>query len=336
MLGILGMALGLLGVLTAMITGLYLSGILAVFPGLLLGVAGISLSSVALGLRMRPMYAGVVGIFAGIVAVTVTILFFTIVTDSAQSTGSDAPATSESTEDAPIEDAPEGAPVAQWPKNLATGGILFDETLTPVESPALEDNAQPQERTIGPDDPADIQLYVDYRCPVCALFEAANAATLEEAVESGEATLEVRPLRFLDRVDEADQYSSRASSAVMCVASEQPEAAWDAHAHLLGEAVQPSESEPGLTNAELIEELDSVSGGLNGEARSCIESEQYVPFAQALDNWVFSTPVPRAVDPSLQVQGTPFAVVNGTPYAGSPGDAAAFRDFLIEQGISLD
>lgn len=338
MLGIISMALGLLGILTAFVTGIIFSGFVALFPGLVLGLAAVALGGVALGLRMRPIYASIIGLVAGLLAIVAGIaLFAATFLFPSDSEHADHSGQSGTAEEAPSDDsAPEAAAVAKWPANLATGGIIFDETLEPVRSDPLADNALPEERTISADDPADIQLFVDYRCPVCALFEATNQETLEEAVSSGEATLEVRPLRFLDRVDEADQYSSRASSAMMCVASEQPEDAWATNAHLLDESVQPSESEVGLTNDELIEQIDSATGGLNDEARSCIAAEQYVPFAQALDNWVFSTPVPRAENPALTVQGTPFAVVNGVPYEGSPGDSAQFRTFLEEQGISLD
>lgn len=337
MLGIISMALGLLGLLTAFVTGIVFSGFIALYPGLVLGLAALALGGVALGLRMRPLYASIIGLVTGLLAIIAGIaLFAAAFIFTSDSDRADGNGQSGTAEEAPSESAPDEAVVAQWPANLATGGIIFDETLEPVRSDPLADNALPEERTIAANDPADIQLFVDYRCPVCALFEATNQETLEEAVSSGEATLEVRPLRFLDRVDEADQYSSRASSAMMCVASEQPEGAWATNAHLLDQSVQPSESEAGLTNDELIEQLDAATGGLNDEARSCIASEQYVPFAQALDNWVFSTPVPRAENPALTVQGTPFAVVNGVPYEGSPGDGAQFRSFLEEQGISLD
>lgn len=221
-----------------------------------------------------------------------------------------------------------------WPGNMATGGIVFSGDMEPEPSDAPESGSFPQPAGVDRQNgPVDIHLYVDYRCPVCAVFEAANGEALEEAVTGGGATLEVHPLTFLDRVDEQDRYSSRAAGAVACVVDGQPEDAWDAHRHLLLADVQPSETDPGLPNDRLADELERATGGLSGETRSCIEEERFVPFAQALDSWTFGTPVPNAEDPELQVEGTPFAVVGGVPYEGSVQDEEAFRAFLEEQGV---
>lgn len=230
----------------------------------------------------------------------------------------------------------------QWPANMATGGIVFiegDDGIDVVrsEAPAAETEPQPGELAQNADGttPAHIRLYLDYRCPYCALFEQANAATLEQAVESGQAVLEIHPLSFLDKVDPSDYYSSRASGAVACVATSQPEQTWNAHSALMSPGFQPAENVPGHDNAALVAELDDATGGLTDEARSCIEGESFVPFARTLNDWVFANPVPGAEDPELKVTGTPFALVDGVPYGGAPDDSAAFEEFLEERGIEL-
>ncbi|WP_449277635.1 thioredoxin domain-containing protein [Leucobacter sp. GX24907] len=230
-------------------------------------------------------------------------------------------------------------PDVVWPQNMVSGGILFEErggALLPRASEALDDNELPRpydvDRGTGS---SDIVLYVDYRCPVCSQFEMVNGDTLEEAVASGSATLEVRTLTFLDRVDETDYYSSRVSSAMACLADSRPELTWDAHRALLDPEFMPTESARGYTNEEIADEIDGIADGLDDETRSCITNETFVPFAAAINQWSFATPVPNAVDDELSIEGTPLAVVSGEPYEGSPADAEEFKAFLEQQGVAV-
>ncbi|UBH05232.1 hypothetical protein K8P10_000743 [Leucobacter sp. Psy1] len=224
----------------------------------------------------------------------------------------------------------------EWPANMRTGGILFESGtggLAPVLSEAPEEGAVPEpvatDRASGP---LDIQLYVDYRCPACAAFEAENAALLEAAVTSGEATLELRPMTFLD---DDTQYSSRAAGAVACVVDAQPELAWDAHTALLDSRVQPGHEAPGLENDEIVAVIERATGGLDGATRSCIEDERFAPFAQALNAWASSTAVPEADADDVTVAHTPFVVAGGAVYEGDASDGAAFAAFLAEQGLQV-
>lgn len=231
-----------------------------------------------------------------------------------------------------------------WPANMATGGIIFTGSgagsgIDIVRSDAPSADTGPAYRDAADlGEKALIHLYLDYRCPYCALFEEANQQTLEQVVSSGAAALEVHPLTFLDRLDEADAYSSRTAGAVACVASEQPEAAWAAHLALGDPAFQPSESEPGRDNDAIIAAIDGAvgaagQGGLGDEARACITEDRYATFAKTLNDWWFANPVPGSND--LKVQGTPFAVIDGVPYEGDPRDGAAFAHYLEQQGIDV-
>lgn len=241
-------------------------------------------------------------------------------------------------EDEPQTGEPEATASFSWPKNLATGGIIFTGNGT-ADIDVVRSAAPAAETAPAPRDAADlgekalVHLYLDYRCPYCALFDETNNQTLTSVVESGEAAVEVHTLTFLDRIDEADAYSSRAAGAVTCVASEQPEAAWAAHLALGSPQFQPSESTPkGHDNAAITAEIDRVAK-LDDETKACIAENRFVSFTKTLSDWWFANPVPDTTD--VKVSGTPFIVVNGTPYAGAPDDAAAFRSFLEEQGIKV-
>ena len=227
---------------------------------------------------------------------------------------------------------------ASWPKNMASGGLAFTNnqgTVTPILSAAPASGTAPKPLTADGQAAHLIQLYVDYRCPYCSLFEQTNQATIEELVLNQSTTLEIHPLTFLDRVSDGSYYSSRASGALACVANSQPQNAWATHTALMSEEFQPEENTVGRNNAEVITRLDQASGGLTDETRSCIIEERFVPFVQALNEWTFLTSVPGAQDPNLKVTGTPLAVVDGVPYTGDLGSAEAFRAFVQKQGITL-
>ena len=235
-----------------------------------------------------------------------------------------------------LDDQPSEADGVEWPANMRTGGVLFESAsggLAPVRSDAPQAGAVPEpleaDRASGP---LDIQLYVDYRCPACAAFELENAALLEEAVTNGDATLEVRPMTFLD---DDTQYSSRAAGAVACVADAEPELAWNAHTALLDPRIQPGHDDPGLENDEIVGVIERATGELDGATRSCIEDERFAPFAQALNAWASSTPIVEADDAEATVAHTPFVIAGGAVYAGEASDGDAFAAFLAEQGLEV-
>ena len=351
-LSIAAMAMGLAALLTTVVAAFYSGNFVVV--GVLLAFAAIVLGIIALVKKQRPIAPGIVGLSSGALTLVVALVvgafaLGSVLMPAAQlAAGGNSGSNGETggSDENPHDDSeiapstPAGA--VGWPANMATGGIAFMGTgsdIHTVRSAPLEDNAMPVPAELSEMNEGNatdrIQLYVDYRCPYCAQFEEVSGETLEDALETGTTVLELHPLTFLDRASQGSYYSSRVAGAMACVADVQPASAWDAHTALMDTDFQPAEGTPGPDNAAIIAELDDATDGLMADARACIESEQFVPFAQALSDWVFANPVPHADDPALTVTGTPFAVVNGVPYAGDPADGAAFRAFVEEQGIKL-
>lgn len=320
-LSIASMGAGLAGIVTAVISLLYFApgAILAAFLGLAAVVLGI------FGLISRllkvPAFVGVISGAISVVAAIIVGIMLLIVSATPTAGGGSISAPGQSGTNAEI----------VWPRNMATGAVTFTaDGVAPSDAPGSE----APEPTDSIATKHRVQLYVDYRCPYCGQFESTNGATLDQIVSSGQVTLELTPLSFLDRIG-TDYYSSRAAGALACVADAQPEAAWDVNRHLFDRSVQPAESTPGLDNDALIDAVDAGAGGLNDDARSCIETEKFVPFAQALNSWAFANPVPHAEDPDLAITGTPFVVVDGVPYSGALDDSGAFTKFLAGQGIAV-
>lgn len=324
-LAIAAMAAGLVALLTAAVSAFYFSPLLA--ASAVLAFVAIVLGIIALVKRQRPLPASVTGLVAAGLAIIVAIAggmfaLGTALAPDIPDPGPDAGETAPPPSDAAIE----------WPANMATGGIIFGEGGAPVRSAPLRPGTAPQPAEVRRDGTrTDVLIYLDYRCPYCLNFEQANQELLDQALADGSTTVEIVPLTFLDRASAGSYYSSRVSGAMACVVDAQPEAAWKAHSALLSPEAQPEEGIAGPTNDELIERVDGAVGGLDRAARDCIAKERFVPFAKALNDWVFANPVPNAIDRQLRVTGTPLVLVNGVPYPGDPGDGAAFRAFFEKQ-----
>ena len=275
-------------------------------------------------------------LIAGTIALAFTIAVVAFSTIRMQATtqiaGDAAPLESASPEDLGID-----VPPIVWPKNMASGGVVYRDAMQPDTAAAPSDDAAPTpsevQRGTGP---ADILLFVDYRCPACVLFESTNGKLLTEAVSTGEATLEVQALTFLDRIDPEDAYSTRAAAAQACVVDGQPELAWTTHQLLLDPNFAPAEGAETPSNEAFVHAFDKVGDGLSPDVQSCIESRTFEPFASAMNEWVFQNSVPNAESPELAVQGTPTVLVNGVLFEGGPGDAEGFKAFLNAQGLLLD
>lgn len=337
-LGSLGLLLGLGAIVVLTAVGGFPA---AAVSGLaiLVGLAGLVLGIVAL-VRKQPKGFSLSGIITGALAMVLGISLFgaCLVVGVSQTIiqGSGGSESSGGTEGNDGSGGASPSADASGPKGMQSGGVVFGKDLLPVGTPALGSGEPPVPSKVSRDGKtADVLLYVDFRCPVCRIFEETNAELLQQVVQSGAATLEVHPLTFLDKVSAGTQYSSRAAGAFACTVEEDPKGAWPLYRSLLTAEVQPPENTAGLTDEQLIAQVERATGGASAPLKSCIADQRFVPFAQAMNQYTLSTHVPNAVDPQLQVAGTPFAVVNGVPFTGAPNDAAAFRAFLVQQGIAL-
>ena len=112
--------------------------------------------------------------------------------------------------------------VSEVPKNLTEfGGIKLGVGLQ-----AFTESKTPTPDAEGPI--PEIVVYVDYQCPVCQAFDVPNSAQIRSWVDTGAATLEIRPISFLDRAS-LNEYSSRVANAAFCVANFEPDAFFDFH-----------------------------------------------------------------------------------------------------------
>jgi protein-disulfide isomerase len=115
-----------------------------------------------------------------------------------------------------------------------TGGITFGEDL--VAGTTTEGAPE-------------VQIYVDFMCPICGAFDQVNREDLRTMLADGDATVAIHPLNFLDQLSNGTNYSTRAANAFATVASDSPEQALDYLEALFDN--QPAENTEGLPDDQL-------------------------------------------------------------------------------------
>lgn len=136
---------------------------------------------------------------------------------------------------------------------------------------------------------ASFGVYEDPLCPYCARFERQYGQQIAQAVDEGKVAVDYHLLNFLDRGSGSGSYSTRATAALMCAATDlgATPGAWAAlHSKLYEEDVQPKEnSVEDMTNAQLAQYVtDAGTGaGLAADAApitaavQCINSGEMLP-----------------------------------------------------------
>lgn len=157
-----------------------------------------------------------------------------------------------------------------------------------------------------------VQVYSDFICPYCALFETTNGATLEELAASGEATVAYHPVAFLDQYSNGTQYSTRAVHAVAVVADAAPDQ-FVAFNRALFEN-QPAENTDGLSD----EEIAQIAMGV-GVPQDVVDTFTDGVFSE----WVTAATDQAARD--LARPATPTILIDGEVFSGDWTDPAVFR-----------
>jgi len=189
---------------------------------------------------------------------------------------------------------------------IGTNLEAYTKTQTPAPNPSAASSTNGQV--------PNIQIYIDYQCPICGMFESGNTEQLRSWVKTGAATIEVHPISFLDGRGSPNTYSSRSANAAVCVANYSPNQFFDFSAALF--ANQPAEGTPGPENDALIARAKSVGVENANKIADCINNNSY-------KKWIADT-TNKVLDPSYSVQGssikitgTPTIVVNGKQYTWS-------------------
>ena len=197
---------------------------------------------------------------------------------------------------------------------------VFTPTSTPTPGPSAAPAPVP-----------NIAIYLDYQCPVCQAFEVPNKSQIENWVKTGQVTLEVHPLSFLDTRASLNEYSSRAANAAICVAEKSPNNFFAYNSWLFEN--QPAEGTYGPENSALIDGAKKLGVKNFEQISKCINEKSYANWISTTTTKALSENVPGT---KLKVEGTPFILVNGQPYTWKTGEElinparfAQFKDSVV-------
>ena len=174
------------------------------------------------------------------------------------------------------------------------------------------------------DGPIDVLVWIDPRCPDCQAFETSAGDEVADLVADGEITYSIHRMNFLDRASAGSAYSTRAGSALTCVAVEQPDLLLDAVAALF--AAQPEEGTAGLSDEELNDTL--ADAGVEG-MKGCIDEGSYASWVQYSNDSALAGIEGADI---TEITGTPTLIVDGVSFSGDITDTAAVRDFIVGSG----
>lgn len=173
-------------------------------------------------------------------------------------------------------------PAGPGPANMASGGVVFGKDLKVVTGPRLESGeARKAVQTDRSKLPLDVTIFNDYMCPACGAFEQQYGDKLESYIGSGDMTLQVYPINFLDSSSLGTKYSTRAANLISCVVEKQPDSAFKLHNLLLSKEVQPAEGTVGLSDSKLLEQAKAAGADVNDELKQCVKSKPFAGFISA-------------------------------------------------------
>jgi protein-disulfide isomerase len=174
----------------------------------------------------------------------------------------------------------------------SAGGAAVTPTYTATASGAVV--------TAGTGKPS-IDVYEDFLCPNCEIFERTYGNEIVSALNQGKLTVRFHSIAILDSRSSPAGYSTRAANAALCAV---PAGIYPAYHQKLF-ASQPAEGSAGLTNDQLVQFGTEL--GAKGDFASCVTGAKNASAVTAETK--------KAVaDPALQtggVFGTPTVVANG-------------------------
>jgi len=168
---------------------------------------------------------------------------------------------------------------------------------------------------LNPESTPKIDVYVDYQCPACRMFEIINGGYLNEVIAQKKAKVVFHPMTFIG------PESVLAANSAACAADENKFVDMN-----LALFQNQSESEnSGKWSSEYLVELGKSIGITSGTFETCVNDGKYI-------KWTSNV---AAASAKADVNGTPTIFVNGKQLDRNTeyGDQAKFRAALAAGGV---
>jgi protein-disulfide isomerase len=181
--------------------------------------------------------------------------------------------------------------------------------------PATVSEADGYGIVLNPESTPKIDVYVDYQCPACRVFEIINGGYLNEVIAQKKAKVVFHPMTFIG------PESILAANSAACAADESKFV--DMNLALFQN--QSDSENSGKWSSEYLVELGKSIGITSGTFETCVNDGKYI-------KWTSNV---AAASAKADVNGTPTIFVNGKQLDRNTeyGDQAKFRAALAAGGV---
>lgn len=173
--------------------------------------------------------------------------------------------------------------------------------------------------TTNPEAPV-VDVYLDFMCSWCAVFEDSATKTLAQMRDAGDITLAIHPLGLMDYTTPGGVYSTRAAAAAAWVAEHSP-TAFEKFVETLF-TKQADVGPKGLSDSE-IADVARAAGADEATAAGIADLTSYQTYAA----WVAKVSEDASSNTALHNDqgkfGTPTVVIDGTRFPGNWQDQDA-------------
>lgn len=187
--------------------------------------------------------------------------------------------------------------------------------VTPLAGVDLPDGADPAGAIVVGDPNATtvVETYIDFQCPYCQQWERQFGTALIDRALQPNSGIQVKQynMAFLGETSatlDPPGASARAASAAACVVDRDGAATFAAFSRAVFASADPREPAGQFTDAVLSDIARAV--GASADAISCIQAEEFVPFAAATTQGAFTR----------GVTGTPTVLIDGVVVANAFAD----------------
>ena len=213
------------------------------------------------------------------------------------------------------------------PLNMLSDGIKIGEGLKAVQTPGQKPGQDPVPSPANPPEVVDIQIYIDYLCTECGLFEASNGPQLRSWADTGAATVEFHPVSMLTTQSAGTQYSLRAAALAACVADRSPDHYFDLHDALLTDP--PKEGSPGLSDDEMLDRAEAAGVTAMGQIRRCVQENTFKTWVKEATSRALDGPLPNSE--LKQIDAPLVILVNGEQFKPSADfDPTELAQFVVQ------
>jgi len=169
-----------------------------------------------------------------------------------------------------------------------------------------------------------VDVYMDFMCPWCGIFEQSQADAIQAVLAQDDVTVVYHMVTITNASSQGTYYASRAANAASVVADQDPDHFLAFVVAMMAEGTQPKEGTPGLTDEKIAQVAQGVGVPTavtdQFTATADFQGTQlrtFVPWTAAVTSTFLAS-----------YSSTPTILVDGTPWSGWQDQTSTLSDAI--------